>query len=35
MTRMLSVISRDELNDFVETIVRSVETPDDSPICKR
>ncbi|MDD5392825.1 MAG: hypothetical protein PHE17_07375 [Thiothrix sp.] len=35
MNRMLSVISMDELNDFVDIIVRSVETPDDSPICKR
>ncbi len=35
MRRMLSVISTDELNLFVDTIVRSVETPDDSPICKR
>ncbi|MBJ6609921.1 MAG: hypothetical protein JG718_06135 [Candidatus Thiothrix moscowensis] len=34
MNRMLSVISMDEFNAFVETIVRSVETPDDSPICK-
>jgi hypothetical protein len=35
MSRMLKVITTDELNSFVDTIVRSVETPDDSPICKR
>ncbi|UJS22909.1 hypothetical protein [Thiothrix winogradskyi] len=35
MSRMLTVISTEELNTFVDTIVRSVETPDDSPICKR
>lgn len=34
MNRMLSVISMDEFNEFVETIVSSVEKPDDSPICK-
>ncbi|MGB3918253.1 hypothetical protein J9253_05350 [Thiothrix litoralis] len=35
MSRILTVITTDELNAFVDTIVRSVETPDDSPICKR
>lgn len=35
MRRMLGVITTDELNTFVDMIVRSVETPDDSPICKR
>lgn len=34
MNRMLTVISMDELNTFVEDIVRSVEDPDDSPICQ-
>lgn len=34
MNRILGVISMDELNEFVDTIVRSVENPDDSPICK-
>jgi len=34
MNRMLGVISMDEFNEFVETIVSSVENPDDSPICK-
>ncbi len=35
MNRMLEVISMDEFNQFVETIVSSVENPDDSPICKK
>lgn len=35
MNRMLDVISMDEFNDFVETIVSSVENPDDSPICEK
>ena len=35
MNRMLDVISMDEFNEFVETIVSSVENPDDSPICKK
>ena len=35
MNRMLDVISMDEFNDFVETIVSSVENPDDSPICHK
>lgn len=35
MNRILSVISMNELNDFVDIIVRSVENPDDSPICER
>lgn len=35
MNRMLDVISMDEFNQFVETIVSSVENPDDSPICKK
>ena len=34
MNRMLGVISMDEFNEFVETIVSSVENPNDSPICK-
>ena len=33
MNRMLELISMDEFNTFVETIVSSVENPDDSPIC--
>ena len=35
MNRMLDVISMDEFNDFIETIVSSVEKPDDAPICEQ
>jgi len=35
MNRMLSVISMDEFNGFIETIVSSVENPDDPPICEK
>ncbi len=35
MNRMLSVISMDEFNEFIETIVSSVEKPDDAPICEK
>jgi len=35
MNRMLDVISMDEFNDFVEAIVTSVESPDDSAICQK
>jgi len=35
MNRMLSVISMDEFNGFIETIVSSVEKPDDAPICEK
>ena len=35
MNRMLSVISMDEFNVFIETIVSSVENPDDAPICEK
>ncbi|MEE9447567.1 MAG: hypothetical protein V3V09_06380 [Arenicellales bacterium] len=35
MNRMLENISMDEFNEFIETIVSSVETPDDSPICQQ
>ncbi|CAA6801897.1 MAG: Unknown protein [uncultured Thiotrichaceae bacterium] len=34
MSRILSVLSMDEFNQFVDVIVRSVENPDDSAICK-
>lgn len=34
MNRMLDGITMDEFNEFVETIVSSVENPDDSPICQ-
>ena len=33
MNRMLEIISMDELNEFIEAVVASVENPDDSPIC--
>ena len=35
MNRMLGAVSMDEFNEFVEVIVKSVEEPDDSPICKK
>lgn len=35
MNRILTAISMDELNEFVDVIVHSVEEPDDSPICQR
>lgn len=34
MNRILSVLSMNEFNQFVDVIVRSVENPDDSAICK-
>ncbi|PWQ94308.1 hypothetical protein [Leucothrix pacifica] len=34
MNRILSSISMEEFNQFIEVIVDSVENPDDSPICK-
>lgn len=34
MNKMLGVVSMDEFNAFVESIVLSVESPDDSAICK-
>ena len=35
VNRILSVLNMDEFNAFLETIVRSVEQPDDSPVCQR
>ncbi len=35
MNRMLERISMDEFNAFVEAIVAAVESPDDTPFCKR
>lgn len=35
VNRILSVLSVEELNQFLEVIVSSVEQPDDSAICKR
>lgn len=34
VNRILSVISMEEFNQFIEVIVESVENPDDSAICK-
>ena len=34
MNRILSAITMEEFNQFIEVIVDSVENPDDSPICK-
>ena len=33
MNRILSAITMEEFNQFIEVIVDSVENPDDSPIC--
>jgi hypothetical protein len=35
VSRMLSVLSADELGDFVSRIANAVEYPDDTPICRR
>jgi hypothetical protein len=35
VNRILAVLSLDELNQFIDTIVKSVEHPDDSAICQR
>lgn len=35
LNRILGVLSNEEFAEFVDTIVTSVETPDDSAICKR
>jgi hypothetical protein len=35
MNRILSVISVDELNELVNSIVSSVQNPDNTPLCKR
>lgn len=35
LNRILSVLSNDEFAAFVDTIVKSVEQPDDSMICQR
>ena len=34
LNRILTVLSMDELSDFVDSIVTSVESPDDCAICK-
>ena len=33
INRMLTVVSMEEFNQFIEVVVKSVENPDDSPIC--
>lgn len=35
MNRILSAISMDELNELVNSIVTSVQNPDNTPLCKR
>lgn len=35
VNRILDVISMDEFNTFIETIVSSVENPDDGPLCNK
>lgn len=35
MKRILSTVTMDEFNEFVDIIVRSVEKPDDGPICQK
>lgn len=35
MSRILSVLTPDELGDFVDRIARAVEHPDDTPVCAR
>ncbi|MFP4252092.1 MAG: hypothetical protein ACLFRM_05565 [Guyparkeria sp.] len=35
MSRMLSVLTSDELGDFVDRVARAVEHPDDTPVCAR
>jgi len=35
VSRILSVLSLDEFNQFIDTIVKSVEQPDSSAICQR
>ena len=35
VSRILSVLSADELGDFVSRIANAVENPDDTPICRR
>ena len=35
MSRMLSVLSPDEVGEFVDRVARAVEHPDDTPACAR
>jgi len=34
INRILDVISPDEFTEFIDTVVKSVEYPDDTPVCK-
>ncbi len=35
LNRMLTVVSRDEIGCFIDSIVNAVEQPDQRPLCKR
>lgn len=35
LNRMLSVVSKDEITEFIDAIVTTVENPDVDPFCKR
>lgn len=35
MSRLLSVLTPDEVGDFVDRVARAVEYPDDTPACRR
>jgi hypothetical protein len=35
MSRMLSVLSSDEVGEFVDRVAQAVEHPDDTPVCAR
>lgn len=35
LNRILGAISPDEFAEFIDTIAKSIETPDDAPICQR
>ncbi len=35
LNRMLTVVTRDEVAEFIDAIVNAVETPDNRPLCKR
>ncbi|MBL7003839.1 MAG: hypothetical protein ISR69_07435 [Gammaproteobacteria bacterium] len=35
LNRMLTVVTRDEVGEFIDAIVNAVEKPDKRPICKR
>ena len=35
LNRMLTVVSQDEMGEFIDAIVNAVEGPDERPLCKR